>query len=66
MDALHRLDESRLFNEDVVRAVDHDLADRVIENEVLDGLEKRQDGFKSIHYSSPSASWRKYDLLTSL
>src|SRR5260370_29962939 len=25
MDALHGLDESRLFNEDVVRAVDHDL-----------------------------------------
>jgi hypothetical protein len=30
----HRLDESRLFNEDTVRAVDHYLADRVIENQV--------------------------------
>jgi len=66
MDALHRLDESRLFNEDVVRAVDHDLADRVIENQVFDRFEKREDGFKSVHHSSPSASWRKYDLLMSL
>src|SRR6266576_6896204 len=52
---LNRLDESGPFK-DAVRTVDHDLADRVIEDQMLDRLEKRQDGFKSVHYSSPSAS----------
>jgi len=66
MNALYRLDESLFFNEDAVGPVDHDLADCVVENQVFDRLEKRKYGFKSIHYSSPSASWRKYDLLTSL
>ncbi len=66
MDTLHGFDESILFNKDAVGAVDHDLTDRGVEKQVLDGFEKREYGFESIHYSSPSASWRKYDLLTSL
>jgi len=46
---LDGLDESRFLNEDVIMPVDHDLTDRVIENQVLDGFEKWQDDFKSIH-----------------
>ena len=49
MHTLNWLDESGLLYEDAVRAVDHDLADRGIEDEVLDRLKKRQDGFKSVH-----------------
>jgi len=49
MDARHRFDESLLLNEDVVGPVDHDLADGVIEDKVLDRLEKREDRFESVH-----------------
>ena len=35
------------------------LADRVVENEVLDGLKEWQDHFESVHHSSPSATCTK-------
>ena len=41
------------LDEDPVRAVHHDLADRIVENEVLDGFQERKDHFESVHQSSP-------------
>jgi hypothetical protein len=47
--AWHLLQEARLLDEHAVGTVDHHLADGVVENEVLNGLQKRQDHFKSVH-----------------
>jgi GTP cyclohydrolase FolE2 len=43
------LKEALSFDEDVVRSIDHDFADRLIENQVLDGLKEGQNHFESIH-----------------
>src|SRR5208337_4886587 len=45
----YRLEVPALLDEHRVGAIDHDLADRVVEDEVLDGFQKREYGFKSIH-----------------
>ena len=48
-DAFDLLQEAALFDEHLVGTVDHDFADRVVENQVLDGLEERQDHLESAH-----------------
>src|SRR5208283_3790066 len=45
----YRLEVPALLDKHRVGAIDHDFADRVVEDEVLDGFQKRKDGFKSIH-----------------
>ncbi len=62
----HPLQEALFFDEHAVGTIHHDLADRIIENEVLDGLQKRKDHFESVHQSFPLASWTKYESLGSL
>src|SRR5271168_1088528 len=64
--ARHVLKEARLLDEHAVGAIHHYLADRIVENEVLDGLQERQDHFKSVHQSPPLASCTKYESLGSL
>ena len=64
--ARHLLKEALSFDEHAVGAVHHHLADRVIQNEVLYRLQKRQDHFKTVHQSFPFASWTKYDSFGSL
>jgi hypothetical protein len=43
------LQEALFFDEHPVRTVHHHLADRIVENEVLDGLQERENHFKSVH-----------------
>src|ERR1700689_2723800 len=47
--ARHVLKEALFFDEYAVGTVHHDLADRMVENEGLDGLQKRQDHFQYVH-----------------
>src|ERR1035438_711919 len=54
VDVGHGFNESALLNEDMVRPINHNLADRIVSNEVFCGLKKREDGFEAIHQSSPS------------
>jgi len=65
-DILHLLEVATLFDEDAVRSVHHYFADGVVEDEVLDGFQKWENNFESIHQSVPSASCSKYDLFGSL
>ena len=62
----HLLDIAVAFDEHAVGAIDHDLADRLVENEVFDGLQKRKDHFESVLHKAPSSSCSKYDLFGSL
>src|SRR5580704_17768809 len=43
------LKESLFFDKHTVGSIDHNLADRIVENQVLDGLQKWQDHFESVH-----------------
>jgi hypothetical protein len=43
------LKEALFFDEHAVGTVHHHLADRFVEDEVLDGFQKRQDHFESVH-----------------
>ena len=45
----HLLQEALFFNEYPVRSIHHHFADGVIENQVLDGLQERQNHFESVH-----------------
>ena len=51
--ARHLLQEALFFDEHPVGTVHHHLADRVVEDEVFDGLQERQDHFKSVQFPSP-------------
>src|SRR5260370_16004004 len=60
------LKESLFLDKHTVGAIDHDLADRIVEDQVFDGLQKRQDHFESVHHKTPYASCFKDDTLGSL
>src|SRR5260370_23913527 len=60
-DARHVLKEALVFDEHAVGTIHHHLADRIIENEVLDRLEKRQGPLETVRHRAPSASCLKKD-----
>jgi len=48
-----------LLNENAFRAVDHDLADVWVQDEVLDWAKEGENQLESIHHTHPSANYRK-------
>src|SRR5580700_4845742 len=49
------------FDEHMLGAIHHHFADRLIENQVFDRFQKRQDHFESVHHRAPRVNCSKYD-----
>ena len=55
-DSVSPFEKAILLEKDAVAAIDHDFADRVVDDEVFDRFEEGKNCFESVHHSAPSAS----------